>query len=113
MFTKQQRAYLAIGATYNRDVVQCGKVVRRGDSKSTKAVVAQGLIAAKRDRERATDKTNQDAMLLALGKPLSGIGPCNDVTAKVTKGGYGGRCYAKRKTSAMPMNFWRGTGYGA
>lgn len=105
--SNKQIAFLKVGASYGRDVVKCGKVLRPGDPKNIKAEMLRTHYAVRRDRDRARELAAREANAKALAAFTQ-----DEIAAFATKGEYSKRRYAIKKSSAMPMTFWRGTGYG-
>jgi hypothetical protein len=105
--SNQQRAFLQLNERFGRDVVTNGKVIRRGDPKSNGAIVARTIKEVRRDKERLRDRNAIASMREALS-----LFSNEELSAFATKGEYKAVSVSRVKSSAMPMNFWRGTGYG-
>ena len=106
-----QRAYVMAGARYNKDTVVSGRVVRRGDAKSSKAEAVKTLHLIDQDLERERNKLGAGLMNAAL----AAFTP-DEISRLATKcdpgRAYGSKELNRKRAGAMPLNFYRGTQYG-
>lgn len=78
------------------------------------AILGPDYVATKRNVNRDVDRARDKAAIASMKLATSAFSD-KELSALATKAEYDPPRSqgAKIKSSAMPMNFWRGTGYGA
>lgn len=108
-----QRAFLQNGAKFAKDTIVNGKVVRRGEPLNTIASVMVAAKAADRDHDRRNAKLAKAEMREAI----LALGSAEEIAKLATKlppgNAYGHNALSRRHATAMPMQFYHGTGYGS
>lgn len=106
-----QRAFLSNGAKFARDTIVNGKVIKRGEPMNNLAMVMVAAKALDADHDRKAKLASRQAMLNALA--VFTPGEISALATKLPAGkAYGSGALNRRRTTAMPMNFYAGSGYG-
>lgn len=75
------------------------------------AILGRDYVATKRNVNRDVDRVTSKSNLEMMRAALAHFGK-DEIEALATKGEYKKSPGQTKKATAMPMNFWRGSGFG-